>query len=144
MPYVTPDDVAARIGRPLTAAEAEQVAVWEADLVALVEAKGVDLAARIASGALSAAVVTAVFASAIIRVLRNPKGLRQRTESIDDYSITETVDTTASAGAIYLSDDEWDLLAPGSTGEAFTIRSYGEPGHRYGAWVHPDQWVPYS
>jgi hypothetical protein len=40
MPYVTPDDVAARIGRPLTAAEAEQVAVWEADLVALVEAKG--------------------------------------------------------------------------------------------------------
>lgn len=143
MALATVKDVEDRIGRPLTDAEKVQVAAWFLDLEAQALARGVDLNALVDAGTLSAALVTAIMASAVIRVLNNPKGVRQRTVSIDDYSTSETIDSAASAGLLYFMDAEWELLAPGNTGDAFTIRSYGEPDCRRGWWVHPDQWVPY-
>ena len=143
MALATVKDVEDRLGRPLTDAEKVQVDAWLTDLEAQALARGVDLAALIEAGTLSAAVVTAIACSAVIRVLNNPKGVRQRTVSIDDYSTSETIDSAASAGLLYFTDAEWELLAPGNTGDAFTIRSYGEPDCRRGWWVHPDQWVPY-
>lgn len=143
MAFVVVADVEARLGRSLTVAESAQVEAWIEDLTALVLQRVPDLQERIDNGQVSAAVVKSVFCSAIIRVLRNPGGLRQRTESIDDYSVTETIDSSSSAGLLYLSDDEWALIIPGATGDAFTIRSYGAPDRVSGWWVHPDQWVPY-
>lgn len=143
MPFAIKADVETRLGRTLTAPEGLQVEAWLEDLEALVLVRVPDLADRVDSGLPSVAVVKSVFCSAVIRVLRNPEGLRQHTESIDDYSVTKTIDVTASAGSLYLSDDEWALLIPGTTGDAFTIRPYGAPDLGAGWWVHPDQWVPY-
>jgi hypothetical protein len=144
MAYATTGDVEARLGRTLTASEQGQVTAWLEDLEALVVSRLPGFAESVTAGVTSESVVRAVFASAVIRVLRNPEGLRQHTESIDDYSITKTIDASASAGLLYLTDDEWNLLSPGASGEAFTIRPYGVASRPDGWWVHPDTWVPYS
>lgn len=143
MAFVLVTDVEARVGRSLTATERTQVGAWIEDLSALVLARVPDLDERISPGEISAAVVKSVFCNAIIRVLRNPEGLRQHTESIDDYSVTKTIDSSGSAGLLFLTDDEWALILPGVSGDAFTIRSYGAPDRVSGWWVHPDRWVPY-
>jgi hypothetical protein len=66
----------------------------------------------------------------VIRHLRNPDGKYQ--ESIDDYSFTR--DRTVAAGALYITDDEWDeLLGSATTSSAFTIRTDAgwEPSSAY-------------
>jgi hypothetical protein len=37
------------------------------------------------------------------------------------------VDAANSAGYLGLTDDEWNLLLPGSSGDAFTITPFGAP-----------------
>ena len=44
----------------------------------------------------------------VLRVLRNPNGVRQ--ESIDDY--TWIRDNAVSAGLLYVADDEVENLSP--------------------------------
>jgi hypothetical protein len=69
-----------------------------------------------------------VLVDAVLRVLRNPDGKVQ--ESIDDYSYRRA-DAVAD-GSLYLTDDEWALLAgPGSAvaSNSFTIVPYGVRGH---------------
>lgn len=144
MPYALPLDVEKRLGRPLSPAESLQVEAWLEDLEAQIVYRIPTFSDLVAAGTPSEAIVRAVMCTAIIRVLNNPKGLRQSTVSIDDYSRTETVDTTSSSGALYLTDGEWDLLLPATAGGAFSIRLYGAPDSAPGWWVHPDAWVPYG
>lgn len=144
MAFVDITDVQVRLGRSLSTAEEAQVTAWIEDLEAIVLQRVPDLRERIDAGTISEAIVRSVLCSAIIRVMRNPGGLRQRTESIDDYSLTETIDSSLSTGALYLTDEEWDLLLPVVSGGAFSIRLYGAPDRAAGWWVHPDAWVPYS
>lgn len=141
MSYVTVPEIAARIGRALTDLEAAQVNAWIEDLDALVYQRMPDLDDRIARGEPNVAVVRLVYAQAIRRILLNPKGLRQYTESIDDYSVTETVDSALSSSALYLTDDEWAMLSPASAGDAFTIRSHGAPDYT-SDWRDTTTWVP--
>jgi len=63
--------------------------------------------ARIAAGTLDEELTRGVIEDMVIRVLRNPRALRST--SIDDYS--ETIDSAVSAGELYLSDREAQLLA---------------------------------
>ena len=144
MAYATPLDVEKRLGRPLSPGETQQVEAWLEDLEAQILLRIPNFFDLVSVGTPSEAVVRAVMCSSVIRVLNNPKGLRQSTVSIDDYSRTETVDTTASSGALYMTDDEWNLLLPGTSGDAFTITPYGAPDRAAGWWVHPDAWVPYG
>lgn len=137
MAFVLVSDVEARLGRSLNALESAQVEAWIEDLEALVLSRVPDLDERINNGSVSIGVVRSVFCTAIIRVLRNPEGLRQHTESIDDYSVTKTIDSSGSAGLLFLTDDEWSLLIPGTTGDAFSIRPYAAPDL-------PWPWTPYS
>ena len=141
MSYVTVPEIAARIGRALTDLEAAQVNAWIDDLDAMISLRVPDLEDRVAQDQPSVAVVRMVYAQAIRRVLLNPEGLRQYTESIDDYSVTKTVDSAMSSSALYLTDDEWGLLSPASTGDAFTIRSHGATDP-YGDWRDTTTWVP--
>ena len=141
MSYVTVPEIQARIGRALTDLEAAQVQAWIEDLDAMISLRAPDLADRVAQDQPSVAVVRMVYAQAIRRVLLNPEGLRQYTESIDDYSVTKTVDSAMSSSALYLTDDEWGLLSPASTGDAFTIRSHGA-ADPYGEWRDTTTWVP--
>lgn len=138
---VTPDDVEARLmGKTFNDAEWAVVAVWIGDLEA-------DIRTRIANldtltenpGYL--ATLKRVITSAIKRVLDNPKGLRQMSISIDDYTRSETIDSTASAGLLYIADEDWSLLVPALDGDAFSIRSAGEPDQARN-WATTTMWGP--
>ena len=122
MAYATVGDVEVRYGRALTTAETAQVGAWIDDLEAEILERIPALEALVALGRPTVATLKRVISAAIIRKLQNPQGLRTRTVAIDDYSTTETVDAANSAGYLGLTDDEWSLLLPGSSGDAFTIR----------------------
>lgn len=141
MAYATVSDVEVRYGRTLTASESAQVTAWIDDLEAEILERIPNLAELIVAGRPTAATLKRVISAAIIRKLQNPSGLRTRTVAIDDYSTTETVDAANSAGYLGLTDDEWSLLLPGSSGDAFTIRPYGAPDV-YPDWYTTDGWVP--
>ena len=127
MAYATVSDVEVRYGRTLTTAESAQVMAWIDDLEAEILERIPALEALIVLGRPTLATLKRVISAAIIRKLQNPSGLRTRTVAIDDYSTTETVDAANSAGYLGLTDDEWSLLLPGSSGDAFTITPYGAP-----------------
>ena len=125
MAYATVGDVEVRYGRTLTAAEVAQVTAWIEDLEAEILERIPLLEALILAGRPTAGTLKRVIAGAVIRKLQNPEGLRTTTVAIDDYSTTKTVDSANSPGWLGLTDDEWSLLLPGSSGDAFTIRPFG-------------------
>lgn len=86
-----------------------------------------DLEDRITAGSTSEALVVSVMSAMVLRVLRNPNGVRQW--SVDDYS--ETRDSALSAGLLYASPDEVRLLngrASSARRGAFSITPYSETG----------------
>lgn len=117
------------LDRTLTAPQQVTVGVWIGDLSADIRQRISDVDAQVAASEDFARTVRRVIAGAIKRVLDNPKGLRQSTVSVDDYSKTETVDTTGSSGKLQLSDDDWDDLLPASSGDSFSIRLVATPGY---------------
>ena len=127
MAYTTVNDVGVRGNRTFTAGESAQVGVWIDDLEADILERIPLLDDLIAAGRPTVPTIKRVVSGAILRKLDNPKGLRSRTVAIDDYSTTEVSDAANSAGWLGLTDEEWSLLLPGSSGEAFTIRPYGAP-----------------
>lgn len=127
MAYATVSDVEVRYGRTLTTAEAAQVGAWIDDLEAEILERIPTLEALVALGRPTLGTLRRVISAAIIRKLQNPEGLRTTTVAIDDYSTTKTVDSANSAGFLGLTDEEWSLLLPGSSGDAFTITPYGAP-----------------
>lgn len=111
MSYATAQDVAAGF-RPLTDPEALIVPTLldRAEAILLASVPSVD--ARIDGGSLSVQVVVAVEAAMVERVLRNPEGRRQESQSIDDYTTSWTIDNAVSSGALYVSEAEVALLSP--------------------------------
>jgi hypothetical protein len=73
-----------------------------------------DIEDRMTAGTTSIEAAVFVVSSMVLRVLRNPNGVR--TWSVDDYS--ETRDNSLSAGSLYASADELALL----TGRSSTAR----------------------
>lgn len=102
MSLATPADLADRLGRDLTDVEDRQAPALLDDATAVI----LDRFPRYATT--PTAVSMKVCCAMVLRVLRNPNGLRQ--ESIDDYSYT--VDSSRSAGEIYLTQAEIDELRP--------------------------------
>jgi hypothetical protein len=140
MTYATVADVEVRYGRTLSPTETAQVEAWIDDLVSEIDERIPNLHDLVALGRPTFNTVRRVVCAAVIRKLQNPEGLRTTTVAIDDYSTTKTVDSSNSAGFLGLTDEEWSLLLPGSTGDAFTINT--APVVTYGQWVTPDTWVP--
>lgn len=136
----TVEDVERRLGRQFSdGAEREQVQAWIGDVQGIVLARLPSLPGRIVpAGPLSAEVVAAVVANAVIRKVKNPDG--KQNERIDDYSYGLTAD--AARGELFLTDDEWALLSPdvGNSG-AFSIRTW-DSARKPGWWVTPTVWVP--
>lgn len=137
MAYATVEDVEVRFGRALTPPESAQVEAWVGDLEAEILERIPLLADMVEAGRPTLPTLKRVISSAVIRKLHNPEGLRTTTVAIDDYSTTKTVDSAGSAGFLSLTDEEWSLLMPGSSGDAFTIRPYVVPGYSAG----PDVWL---
>lgn len=140
MAYTMVSDVEVRGNRTFSAGESAQVTVWIDDLEADILERIPTLDALIAAGRPTVQTVKRVVSGAIIRKLDNPKGLRSRTVAVDDYSTTEVSDTANSDGWLGLTDAEWNLLLPGTSGESFTIRPGGYV--TYGDWSTTDTWVP--
>lgn len=116
MTYASVEDVAARLGRPLSDQEHDLAAVLLADVESLIRARIPDLDDRITDGRIRRELVVMIEANAVVRVLRNPGGYRS--ETAGDYSYT--IDDRAAAGYLTIPDTDWTLLGAG--GGAFTIR----------------------
>ncbi|MFB7739574.1 Gp19/Gp15/Gp42 family protein [Streptomyces sp. NPDC056112] len=110
MALATLEDLADRLGRDLTAVETRQATSLLEDASALI----VERFPRYATTPTQTS--KKVCCAMVLRVLRNPEGKRQ--ESIDDYSYT--IDSSRSAGELYLTDNEAAELQPSRTG-AFSI-----------------------
>ncbi len=108
--------------RPLTDAEAVVAATRIGAASRLLRRLVPSVDDRVDSGDLDADLVSDVVAEAVIRVMKNPDGIRQ--VSYDDYS--ETRDREVSAGLLQFLDSELALLQPADRPSgAFTISPYG-------------------
>ena len=115
------------LDRTLTESQQATVTVWIGDLESDIRRRIPDVDAQIVADPNFGTVIKRVIFKAIKRVLDNPKGLRQSTVSIDDYSRTETVDKTGASGEIEFSESDWESLIPSTSGDAWTITPYGAP-----------------
>lgn len=99
------EDLEARF-RPLSEEERPGAQALLDDAWAIANVQLPALSGNVSSGAVSSDVVRAVICAMVLRVLRNPDGVRSW--SVDDYS--QTRDNSVSSGALYLSDAELALL----------------------------------
>lgn len=123
--------------RPLSADEKTTAQALLMDAWAIANVQLPNLESSVAAGTISSDVVRAVVSAMVVRVLRNPDGVRQW--SVDDYS--ETRDSTLSSGVLYLTPAELALLnsAVGRPKRgAFSITPGGaEPQHSRGSeWAY--------
>lgn len=138
MAYASTSDVSVRLGRAISdATETDQVDAWLDDIEAIITARLGNVNALIAAGSMSGDTLTMVEANAVVRKVKNPDG--KQNERIDDYSYGLNAD--AARGDLFLTDAEWELLAPDvrPTG-AFSITPGGTRSLR--RWDTPDSWTP--
>lgn len=118
MALATPDDVAARLGRELSAEELRLCAALLDDAERMLISRVPELLARVADGRLARVDVELVESTMVLRVVRNPSGYRS--ETAGDYGYT--VDIRAAAGFLTVLPQEWRLV--GVRGGAFTIAPF--------------------
>lgn len=125
---VTATDVEARLlNKTFSEDETTVINQWIGDLLAEIKL-GISNLEELAEDENYLNTLKRVISAAVKRVLDNPRGLRQMSISIDDYTRSETIDSTSSAGLLYLTDDEWSQLVPALDGDSFSIRLSGTPG----------------
>ena len=114
----TTEDLESR-WRPLSAQEAINGQTFLDDAWRMLRRRFTDLAADVLADADLSAEVVRVMATAVLRVMKNPDGIRQ--ESIDDYSWSR--DQAVSAGLLYFTDDEIDAISstPDTRGPVFSF-----------------------
>lgn len=134
MSYAVLTDVSSRLGRTVSdAAEISQINTWLDDVEAIIKSRISDLDTRVTAGAPTEDTVVMVEAQAVVRKVKNPDG--KQNERIDDYSYG--LNSDASRGELFITDDEWALLLPATGTEgAFTIRPRGMRNW-YGEWSPP-------
>lgn len=133
---VTADDVESRLlNKKFSEEERAVIDHWIGDLLAEIRLSISDLD-KLAEDKNYLATLQRVIYSSVKRVLDNPRGLRQMSISIDDYTRSETIDSTASAGVLYLTDQEWSQLVPQLDVDVFSIRTVVEAGYAQ----HPPEW----
>jgi hypothetical protein len=131
--FATIEDIEAR-WRPLTQSEAVNADAWLNDAAVLIRRRVPNITDRLEDDDY-AQTVTSINAAMVLRVLRNPEGLRQ--VSVGDASYTR--DQALSAGALYLTKDEADQLgAVSGAGRAFTVIPHDESD----AVSVYDHWIP--
>lgn len=121
---VTTDDIAARLGRSLSAAEAAQVALWIGDAEYLIDARAerlertVDLDVR-----------DRVVALAVVEMARNPQNETQVDVAIDDGRVSKRY--SSSTGKVGITDEWWSWLGLAGSSSAFSTRPGFEPDHTW-------------
>lgn len=103
--FATTADVAAA-WRPLAPDESTFAEFWLEQASEMIRDEFVTVDDRITAGSLSAVIVKGVAVAMVIRLMKNPDGMRSVQESIEDYSVTRTRDSALSAGELYMSESE--------------------------------------
>jgi hypothetical protein len=131
-PFADIQDVQA-IWRSLSDEETVSASAWITEASQQVrdevpDVGGLDVDERIALASdaanyLNPATVRSVVARMVRRVLMNPEGARQRSQSVDDYSESVTVDSSLSSGEMFISPREMARLlgTRSSGGAAFSV-----------------------
>lgn len=112
------EDVARRLGRPLTTDELmlAETLVGDAENMIRVRLPGQVLDEDTADLSL----VKQIVGAAVARVLRNPDGYRSETAG----GVSYTIDTRAAAGFLTILTEEWSMLGlapPTAAGKAFSF-----------------------
>jgi hypothetical protein len=140
-PFAAVGDVGAQYG-PMTAAE-ESLAGWLLRAASnMVRSRRPTIDQQIAAGLVSQDMAALAVTNMVLRVMRNPSGLRS--ETVGPFS--RSYDTTVAAGLLVFTDDEEQLISPIGTESyrpaigQFTPRAALAiaPIHRRGGW--PDGW----
>ncbi|WP_309080281.1 hypothetical protein [Zhihengliuella sp.] len=74
-----------------------------------------DLEGLIAAGTITVDSVKSAMVSMVIRVLKNIDSVRTISNSYDDWSESQTLDSSISTGELYVNDHELGLVTPAST-----------------------------
>jgi len=134
MSWADPQDVIDRWVGPGAPTDEELIQRWIDDAETVLKYEVPDVQERIDDGVLPVETVIFVVSRMVMRVLQNPRGVRQ--EGVGPYNVTYTGDRP---GDLWLSDDERAMLEglPRRSQRAFTIDT--TPA---GAWtpVPPDPW----
>ena len=115
--YAIATDVAAHLGRPLSAAETTQVTLW----IGWLEA---DIEARIDVAEVDGNTVQRVVVESIADYMRNPDRASQVAVQVDDANITKRY--SSSSGRVQVLPELWADLGWVPSG-AFTVTPYGAP-----------------
>mgnify|MGYP001946981520 FL=1 len=130
--YATPEDVEARLGRPLEEWERTVVAQRLEDAELILRSRIPDLDERIADGRISEDAVVMVESEMVMRLVRNPEGYISETDGNYSYQLSQEV----SSGRLFVLPHEWNLL--GIRGGIYTITPYVKiPRHR----IPPCEWT---
>lgn len=140
-PFAAVGDVAAQFGS-MTPAE-ESLAGWLLRAASnMIRSRRPTIDQQIADGLVSQDMAALAVTNMVLRVLRNPGGLRS--ETVGPFS--RSYDTTVAAGLLVITDGEWSLLEP--AGSDYPPVKVGNitpraalaiaPIHRRGGW--PDGW----
>lgn len=139
-PLAAIGDVAGQYGS-MTPSEETLTAVLLRAASQMVRARKPNVDQLIAAGKLNGDLVALAITNMVLRVLRNPAGLRSETVG----PFTRAYDTTVAAGLLVLGPDEAALLEPSATATAGTIGQFHPraalaiaPINRKGGW--PDGW----
>jgi hypothetical protein len=106
-PYATVGEVAELYGA-LTTAQEGLVAALLRRASAMLRARWPDIGARITNGTLTADAVAHAAVNMVLRVMRNPAGMRS--ESVGPFS--RTFDTATATGLLGITDAEVAMIAP--------------------------------
>lgn len=121
--FVTVEDLQERFPRPFSDAQKAMAPALLLDAWEELQAPGKvpDLEDRMTDGRVREGLVRRVVSAMVNRVLSNPEAVRQW--QVDDASFTR--DSMVSAGLLYASAEEIDLLGDPLPATAFTIRPGG-------------------
>ncbi|ALI28383.1 Phage protein [Mycolicibacterium fortuitum] len=118
MTYAVANDVAARLGRSLTADETTQVAALLGDAEIDIRERIPDLDTRAEDEDYLAKVIR-VEASAVARLVRNPDGYTAEGDGNYNYQINWRLST----GQLEITEKEWQLLGVSSGVAALDVRA---------------------
>lgn len=118
-PFAQPSDVAARF-RPLTVEEQAIVAVLLEDASNLLRAAVPDLDEKIDIGEINVDLVKMVVCNMVIRVLKNPTGATQGSQTAGPFTVSTSYDETTRS----LSPLDWELNLLGEGSKAFDHYPY--------------------
>lgn len=133
-PYAIPQDVA-DLFRPLSDAEGSTVEALLAHASTMLRARFPHLDDRIAAGTLDAGQPMVAVVNMVLRVVRNPAGLRSETVG----PMTRVFDSSQAAGLLAVTDAETALLSTSSSSSPVgTIRT--RPALGFGGGSHVRGW----